>query len=188
MLDRDQISPESVRPLRRSEYDRLVQWGVFGDEQLELLYGTIVAMSPIGTAHAESVRRLLRLFSSLIDRVEVQIQLPLAASHESEPQPDVSLVPRGDYLADHPSKALLVIEVADTSLKKDRLVKAPLYASAGIPEYWIVNLIDDVIEVHRSPSRGKYREVTRHGRGEVLRPLQFADLAVRVDDDLPPRK
>ncbi len=188
MLDHDEIAPERIRPLRRSEYERLVEMGAFDGEKVELLYGRIVRMSPIGVRHIECVRRLTEmLVTALYGRASVLVQSTYAASETSAPEPDVAIIPRRTLDA-WPNDAFWIIEVADSSLDDDRKEKAPLYASALIPEYWIVNLVDDVIEVHRSPSRGRYHEVTRHERGETLHPLQFPDVAVRVDDALPPKQ
>lgn len=94
----------------------------------------------------------------------MRVQLPFAASDESEPEPDVAVVARGDYLDGHPRQAFLVVEVARTSADEDRRIKGALYASAGVPEYWLVNLAEHVVEVFREPAVGAYRQATRHGR------------------------
>jgi Uma2 family endonuclease len=142
-----------VRPLRRAEYDRLVALGVFADERLELLRGALIEMTPQRAAHASSVQRLSkRLIEGLSERAIVRVQLPLALSDDSEPEPDVAVVPPGDYWDAHPAIAWLVIEVADTSVTKDREVKQRLYAEAGIPEYWLVNLAEGQVEIYTEPS------------------------------------
>lgn len=114
----------------------------------------------------------------------MRIQQPLIAADESEPEPDVAVVPLGDYRLVHPERALLVIEIAASSLRKDRLIKAPLYAASGFLEYWIVNVNDGVFEVHRGARAGAWASVTRHERGETIAPEAFPDLAIRIADVL----
>jgi Uma2 family endonuclease len=187
MLDLADLAPERIRPLRREEYDRMVDLGLFGDERVELLAGMLVEMSPQGSRHAEAISRVSRVFFRLdLDgRAAVRIQLPLALGDLSEPEPDLAVVPAGDYAAAHPSTALLVVEVADSSIRKDQRLKGPLYAAHGLAEYWIVNLDEDVVEVRREPQAGAFARVTRHGRGESLSPLAFPDVVVQVDDLVP---
>jgi Uma2 family endonuclease len=174
---------ESHRPLRRVEFDRLVDLGAFEDERVELLAGVLVEMSPQGVEHA-GVSALLAeiLILALSGRARVRSHSPLSLSNESEPEPDVAVVPLGDYRRAHPTAAHLVIEVADSSLRKDREIKTQLYADAGIPEYWLVDWGARVIEVHRTPARGaRYSDVRVVARGETLSPLAFADVHVDVD-------
>jgi Uma2 family endonuclease len=186
MVDLESLAPERIRPIRRVEYDRMVEMGLFVDERVELLAGVLVEMSPQGTRHAEAVRRLSELFMvELKGRARISIQLPLALGDVSEPEPDLAVVPVGDYSRAHPSAALLVVEVADSSVTKDRRIKAPLYAALGVPEYWIVNLDGDVVEVLRDPAAVGFATVTTHPRGATLSPLAFPDLVVAVTDILP---
>jgi Uma2 family endonuclease len=146
-------------------------------------------MSPQGDPHRIAVRRLARVFiRGLGDRGAVDVQASYAASDMSKPEPDLVVLPPGDDLDAPPQRAWLVVEVADSSLARDRGVKARVYAAAGIPEYWIVNLVADVIEVHRQPGPEAYATVTHHERGEVLMVPGFEDIAVRVEDVLPPRR
>jgi Uma2 family endonuclease len=181
MLDASLLLPERPRPLKRTEYDRLVALGAFEDERIELLHGVLVDMSPNDPLHVSPIDRLnMILTPALLGRAIVRIQSPIVAHDESEPEPDVVVVPLGDYRKEHPASALLVIEVALSSLNKDRKVKAPLYAASGFPEYWIVNVAETAIEVHRTPSDGRYAGVTRHSIGEVLRPEAFPDVTVNV--------
>jgi Uma2 family endonuclease len=175
-------------PLTRAEYDELVRRGALDDAHVELLYGRIVSMSPIGKLHRYSVTKLARSFiEALGDRAAVHVQQPFAAPDESEPEPDIAIVAPGDYLDDHPKTAWLLIEVADSSLARDR-EKARLYAAAAVVEYWIVNLVDGVVEVHREPKGTGYGVITRHRRADVLHPVSFADLELRVADMLPPQR
>lgn len=185
MLDLSQIAPESVRLLSRVEYDKLVELGMFEDERVELLYGMVVAMTPIGPPHSGVVQRLNRLLLLALDpRAGVRVQLPLAASDGSEPEPDVAIVPPGDYDDAHPSEAYLIVEVAETSLNKDRTVKARLYAECGVPEYWVVNLIDGIIEVHTDIVRGAYARLISYRKSESIQLQRFPDVSIAVSDVL----
>jgi Uma2 family endonuclease len=181
VIDPSLLAPERVRPLRRQEYDRLVAAGCFEDEQIELLEGVLVAMSPQGTAHAYAVGQLNMLLApALVGRAIIRPQCPFAASDDSEPEPDLAVVPKANYLHEHPAGALLLIEVAESSLRKDRLIKASIYARAGVPEYWIVDINAGCIEVYRAPRDGVYAQITTHGRGETIQPQAFADVQVPV--------
>ena len=183
MLEPSLILPETPRPLKRSEYDRLVAMGAFEDERVELLYGTLVAMSPQDPGHTSPIGQLnMLLVPSLVGRALVRVQSPLVAVDESEPEPDLAIVPLGDYRSAHPDRAHLVIEVAVSSAKKDRLVKAPLYARSGFTEYWLVDVAAGRIEVYRDPSADGYRLTTAHGAGETIHVEAFADVAIRVDE------
>lgn len=183
MLDPALLETTRIRPLRRSEYDRLVDLGMFEGERLELLRGVLVEMSPQKASHAVAVQRLTHLFvARLGTRALVRIQLPLALSDDSEPEPDVAIVPLADYARAHPSSALLLVEVADDSRAKDRKLKAALYAEAGIAEYWIVDVVDAVIEVRTEPEGGVYRRVERLERDARLAPRAFPDVVLSVVD------
>ena len=176
---------EVIRPLRRVEYDQLVALGAFQDERIELLDGELVAMSPIGAAHSSTVTKLNRLLILALEgRATVLCQSPFAALEYSEPEPDFSVVPLGEYDRDHPSEAHLIIEVADSSLGKDRGRKLKLYANCGVPEYWVVNLVEACIEVHTGPLSGAYSRVEKFQRGQLLHLLAFPDVAVAVSDVL----
>ncbi len=187
MLDADQIAPERIRGLRRVEYERLVELGVFEDEKVELLCGAIVEMSPQGTRHSGVGRRVADMLSlALGRRALVSCQFPFAASDDSEPEPDVALLPRGNYDAAHPTEAHLIVEVAETSLRKDRGAKARVYAAAGVAEYWVINLVDDVIEVSSSPAVDGYAEQRIARRGERIRLVEFPDVELAVAEILGP--
>src|SRR4051812_10762587 len=134
------LASERLRPLKRVEYDRLVELGYFEDERIELLDGQLIAVSPPGPGHNDAIIKLTMLFAQAIGkRALVQVQGPFAASDDSEPQPDLAIIPSQDYSRAHPERAYLLIEVAESSLRHDRLLKAVLYARAGVAEYWIVN-------------------------------------------------
>jgi Uma2 family endonuclease len=176
------LDPGSLRPLKRVEYERLVVEGCFEHERVELLYGAIVHMNAKGPAHDGVVRRLNKLLSvSVGDRGFVRVQSAFAASDHSEPEPDIAVVsPTDDELEAHPSTALWIIEVAESSLKHDRTTKAQLYAESGVPEYWIVDLVHGLIEVYTDIVDGAYVRVMPFGPGETIRPRSFADIEVVV--------
>lgn len=172
------------------EYLGLVDRGLLDpDDRVELLEGVVTSMSPQSPRHASAIRRAVReLQRAFHNRALVTDQSPyLAAS--SVPEPDVAVVPGTpeDYDRRHPDRALLLVEVADSSLAQDRLTKSAIYAAAGVPEYWIVNLLDDVVEVLSDPAGGVFtsRRVTRPG--ELLTPLSAPDAAIQVTALLPPR-
>lgn len=179
------ISPERPRRIARAEYDRMIEMGLFQGERVELLHGVIIAMAPIAPAHASPVDLLTELLvPRLLGRARVRIQHPFLAADESEPEPDVAVVPLGDYSATHPDKAYLLIEVADSSLRKDRHLKGPLYAVSHVDEYWIVNVHARTVEVHRDPSTDGWGSVTRHDRSATLSPVAFPDVTLRIADFL----
>jgi Uma2 family endonuclease len=170
-----------LRKLRRAEYDRLVEMGWFQDERVELIDGLLVEMGPQGTRHAEVVARLNRLLMAvLLDRATVRIRSPFAIGDAAEPEPDVAVVPLADYSGRYPETAFLIIEVAESSLAKDRLVKAELYARGGVPEYWLVDLDGRAVEVYRDPRDGVYRSMTRLSEADTLKPQAFEDLSIAV--------
>lgn len=174
---------DEIRPLRRKEYDQLIQLGAFQDERIELLEGWLVEMSPIGPPHSSTVQKLNALLvPALSGRASVRIHSPFAALDDSEPEPDVAIVPLGDYDTEHPSEAYLIIEVAQSSLPRDRGIKQRIYAKSGVPEYWIVNVADKSIEVHNSPRGDGYAVQERVGHGESLVLPRFADVRVFVKE------
>lgn len=186
------LATVATRRFTVDEYYCMAEAGIFAPgERVELIEGEIIPMAAIGSRHAEWVDRLNRLFVlGLGDRATVRVQNPVHLTSVSEPEPDIVVACRrpAGYAAHHPGPedTILIVEVGDTTRALDRDVKGPLYAEAGIPEYWIVDLEEDRIDVHRRPDGGRYAEITRHGRGEVLRALAFPDLDVAVDDVLPP--
>src|SRR5207247_268717 len=171
------------------EYHRMGEAGILPeDSRIELVTGDIVVREPIGSRHAGTVNRLNRLWTSrLAERAVVQVHNPIELPKEdSEPQPDVTLLrPRADFYATaHPlaDDVLLLIEVGDTSLLLDRRVKIPLYARASIQEVWLVDLINDRVEVYHTPQGNRYGDATVIERGQRLAPLAFSDVTVAVED------
>jgi Uma2 family endonuclease len=171
------------------EYHRMGETGILAeDNRLELICGDIVFREPIGAYHAGTVRRLDRLFTSRLgDRAIVSVQNPVQFFQEdTELQPDVTLLrPRDDfYTSRHPEAAdvLLLIEVADTTLRLDRRVKTPLYARVGVPEVWLLDLTTPRLEVCREPLGDRYGSVRILARGQRVSPNAFGDLSVDVAD------
>jgi Uma2 family endonuclease len=177
------IAHARPRRMTRSEYDRLVEQGLFENERVELIGGIVVEMSPIGSRHADPIDVLNRIFvRSLGDRAVVRIQQPFVAGDDSEPEPDAALVPPGRYADRHPSQAFLIVEVAETSLDYDRETKAMLYAACGVPEYWIVDVNGRSVEIRDTPGSAAYQRVSRHAPGEIIAPRAFPDVAVPVGE------
>lgn len=173
----------------RVDYDRLVEAGVFGpSDRVELLEGEIIEMTPEKSRHAAVVdlgfEALRRAFGA---SHTIRVQHPLAVSDASEPEPDLAVVPGSarDYVDRHPVSAALVVEVSDTSLEYDRTRKSRVYAQAGIAEYWIVNIVESVLEGHRDPGVQGYRSVSRLHAGETVLPLAATGAPVAVADLLP---
>jgi Uma2 family endonuclease len=161
----------------------MVALGMFEDEKIELLYGLLVEMTPIGAPHNSAVQQLTRLLLLALDpRAAIRPQLSFAASDGSEPEPDVAIVPPGNYRDEHPSSAHLVIEVSETSLDRDRSIKAQLYAECGVPEYWVVNLIDEVVEVHTQIANDAYTAIEVRRPGETISLREFPDVTIAVAD------
>ena len=171
-----------------SEYDRMIDLGILKeDTRVELIRGEIVAKMPIGDAHIACVDRLTRLFVRAVgEDVTVSIQNPVRLA-DSEPEPDVVLkrTPHGAHGKPGPEDILLVIEVAETSLEDDRETKGPLYAENGIAEYWIVNLTDRCLEVHRNPQPGgTYADVRTLRTGDWAEVSALSGVTVAVADML----
>ena len=172
------------------EYYRLAEVGVLtATDRVQLIDGEIIDMPPIGPGHSSSAERVNTLLRSRLGAsVQVRGQNPVRLGPRAEPEPDVAVVRyRADfYRSSHPTPAdvFLVVEVADSTLAFDRDTKAPMYSRAGIAEYWIVDLVNEQILVHRDPSATGYRSVVALRRGDVVQPLAFPDLSIAVDDIL----
>ncbi len=172
----------------REQYERVVRLGGFEpDQRLELIDGEIVDMAPQNEPHAVALSLLHdALRRAYGDGYVVRIQSPVALDAGSVPEPDLAIVPGRprDFLTSHPSNAVLLVEIADTTLAYDRSTKRVLYARNGVPEYWLVNLIQGVLEVYRNPQGSDYLEHRIVKMGETLVP-SGASWAVAVADLLP---
>lgn len=173
-----------------SEYHRMIEAGILGeDDGVELVEGVIVEMAAMGSRHAACVRRLEALLNQLsAQSVTISTQCPIRLSDDSEPEPDIALLrPREDFYArEHPGPGdvLLAIGVSDTSSEYGTAVKLPLYARAGIPETWLINLTTETIEVHSQPVSGEYRRTLRAKRGETLKSEAVSGLEIAATDVL----
>jgi Uma2 family endonuclease len=168
------------RPLRRVEYERLVDSGLLADEKVELLRGFMVKRPRLDPRHASAVERLTRILVLALavpERATIRVQSPLALSDDSEPAPHLAAVPRESYKAQHPTRAFLVVEVGGHGR-----VTGPLYAESGITEYWIVDTAHERIEVHSEIVDGRYGRVTPYRRGETLVSAAYPELRIAIDE------
>ncbi len=183
-----------VRPLRftKGEYHRMAEVGLFHGRRVELIEGRLMVFSPQLPRHAAGVHRAARVLTVFFGvAFVVRSQLPLDLGAASEPEPDEAVVdgPEGSYEAAHPTTAHLIVEVSDTTLSYDRGRKASLYASVRIRDYWIINLVDGQLEVHRDPvpdatQHHGFRYSTRsvYLPGETVVPLALPGVALPVAD------
>ena len=169
------------------EYHLMGEAGILGeDDWVELIEGEIVQMAAIGTRHASSVKRLIAVFSDLDRRKAIMgAQDPIQLTERTEPQPDVVLLqPRADYYATAhpvPSEVLLLVEVADSTVDNDRNIKVPIYARSLIQEVWLVDLVENCLEVYRQPGPNGYSLMLKFWRGQQVAPLAFPEFEVSVD-------
>jgi Uma2 family endonuclease len=188
-------APLTLRRWTRAEYDRLVDLGAFDNDAIELIAGHLIVAEPQGAYHATGIGAVDdALRAALPPGFIVRAQLPVALGEDSEPEPDVAVVPgtRADYRRAHPGRPILVIEVSETSLEFDRCDKASLYARGGVPDYWIVNLVDRVVEVHRDPVGDSsapygwsYRSVAAFAPPAVVEVLALPATRISVSTLLP---
>lgn len=174
------------RPFTTEEYHRLLQAGILReDDRVELIEGEILEMSPIGSRHVAAVNRIARLFFQRFgDRAIVSVQNPVRIDSRSEPRPDLALLKPNpsDYAEALPTSqdVLLLVEIMDTSQAYDREVKLPLYAKAGIPEVWLVDLEAHRLEVYRKPTPEGFAEAQVLGPEETVAPLHFPEARLPV--------
>ena len=176
----------------RELYATATESGIFGDRRLELIEGEIIEMSPMSSKHG----LLIYLVQKVLERVFtndylVVAQTPLNLSDVSEPQPDIAVYTGSafDYLDTKPTHALLVVEVADSSLRYDRGQKASLYAKANITDYWIINLKDNTLEIYRTPVAAPtqpygygYKMVSSLKAQDTVNPLAAPDATISVGE------
>jgi Uma2 family endonuclease len=180
---------------KRSEYDRLVVLGAFQGYPVELIGGQLIVAEPQGAYHASAISRVdYAVRAVLPDGWFVRTQAPVSLDDDSEPEPDLVVVAGrpGDYDDEHPAHPALAVEVAESSLEFDRQHKGSLYARAGIQDYWIVNLVDRVLEVYRDPAPDpsaaygwRYRSVAALRSPDVVVPLAFPSTRLAAGELLP---
>lgn len=199
ILEHDVRSAESlITSLHRHLFTReqfylLGDAGVFADKRVELIEGEIVEMAPIGLPHAAVTHPLAVILEAAFGAgFTVRNQVPIALgepNRPSDPQPDIAVVVGHwrDYISREPiaSDVRLIVEIADSSLTDDRKIKGALYAASGIPEYWIVNLVDRQLEVYREPVDGRYTTTSIYAAGDSLEPLHAPGSSVAVANFMP---
>ena len=170
------------------QFHQMAESGILSEnDRLELIRGEMIDMSPIGTRHSGCVLFLTNLLAFLLaGRALINVQNPVELDETSEPQPDIALLkPRPDFYRNshpQPEDIFLLIEVADTTIKYDREVKIPLYAEANIPEVWLIDVNQEVIEVYRNPLQGVYQDVQKLVKNQVLSILSFPDVNINVSE------
>jgi len=172
----------------REAYHRMAAQGVFHPEaRVELIEGIVYDMAPQNSLHSTGVSLAAEALRVAFPGSYIRIQMPLGFGEDSEPEPDVAVVPGSprDYVNDHPSAALLVVEVADWSLLHDRRLKLPLYVAHGIPECWILNLREKVLEVYSEPAEGAYGTRRTLRAGDTVSPMSRPEVVVAVTDLMP---
>jgi Uma2 family endonuclease len=188
--------PISTKRWTRLEYERLVDLGAFQPgERLELVGGDLLVREPQRGPHATGLGLVEDALRAAFGAGwVVRLQMPIALDEESEPEPDVAVVPgtRRDYSLGHPSRPGLLVEVADSTLTLDRERKGSLYARAGVRDYWIVNLVDSVLEVYREPAPAsetpfgwRYSDVQTLRPGQSVSSLAAPNARISVSDLLP---
>lgn len=182
---------ERVQPRRwtRQEFKQLASLGFFEpDERLELVDGEIYHITPQSSWHATAITKVTRFVNRVFQQgYVVRVQTPLSLADDSSPEPDVAVIAGeiDDYRDAHPTTALLVVEVADTSLAHDRERKRRVYARAGIPEYWLVNLNDYRLEIFRNPAEDDYQYHLILGPAESIAPRTHPGHTVTVGELFP---
>jgi Uma2 family endonuclease len=179
----------------RAAYYRLAEQGWFQNQRVELINGDIYLMAAMNSPHRISInltdKTLQKVFS---EGYFVSVQCPLSIGELSDPEPNIAVIAGDirDYPEAHPSTAVLVVEVSDTTLGFDRKKKGSLYASAGVPDYWIINLNQGCLEMRRRPVEDPnapfgwtYAETKIYRKGDTVSPLERPDVVIAVEDLLP---
>lgn len=184
------IQPQPTRlRFKVDEYYKMIEFGMLKDyEKAEIIEGELIKKMPIGNRHAYIIDVLNRFFvKNVSDKVLVRIQNPVRLSDYNEPEADVTLADLRMYDGrrhPQPVEVILIVEVSDSTLKYDRDVKLSLYAEAEIPEVWIVNLVNNIVEVHQKPSVGIYQLAKIFKSGETLLSEVLPELSIAVDEIL----
>ena len=192
LLDGEIFAKEPMRwRFTVEDYYAMAEAGILSsDERFELLSGEIFAMAPIGSRHASCVDRLTNLLAAQVGlRAIARVQNPVRLNGGTETQPDLMLLqPQAEYYSSAhpgPGDVLLLIEVADTTVDSDRYHKLPIYARAGIVEFWMVNLQEDCVEVYTDPSATGYSSRSVVGVDGEVSPTAFADVSLAVGQIIP---
>lgn len=180
-------------PFTRAEYYALWEANLFRNQRVQLIRGVIVQESPMLPPHATGVRKVTKQLERVFPAgVDVRPQLPIDLGPDNEPHPDVAVVAGAvdDFATAHPKSALLIVEVAETSLYEDTTTKAELYAEAGIADYWVLDLVNRQLLVFRNPAPvaaggTAYRTHHTFGPADTVAPLAAPGATVRVADLLP---
>ncbi|MFN7640085.1 MAG: Uma2 family endonuclease [Pseudanabaena sp.] len=190
----EQEREPQIRLWSIADYHQMIEAGILDeDDRVELLEGKIVCMSPQRPFHAASVQRSSRLlFKLLSDRAEIRVQLPVILGNDSEPEPDLAVVrfDADEYSFRHPEAPdiYLLIEVADSTIAKDRNQKARIYAKNRVLEYWILDLQKRQVYVFRQPEEGVYREKLILNSDDSITMQAFPDVAIALNDMFPMHK
>lgn len=189
------VEPPQVHRWTREEYYKMAEAGLFNGRRVQLIEGQVIDMSPMGSPHATGVALVAHAMGTAFGAgYFVRVQSPIDSSNISQPEPDVAVILGGirDFRNAHPGTAALIVEVADSSLNYDRNEKSSLYAKYGIADYWLVNIQDRQLEIHRHPRQNPrkvfgfdYRDVTIHAPGTTVTPLALQQAIIQVDDLLP---
>lgn len=185
------IQTISSEPLRRhrltvDNYYKMGKAGVFKEkDRVELIEGEIIDMIPIGSNHAYTINKILNhfLMKQLSNDAIVRIQDPLRLDQYNEPEPDLTLVTNKNYFTRHPGPedTLLVVEVSDSSLNYDIDIKVPLYARHAIPEVWVIDLNDRLIQVFQQPQDGIFQQKNTFKSGAIT-PVQVSSFILNIDE------
>lgn len=179
--------PLMRKKFRTNEVYQMIRIGILPEESgWELIDGEIIQKMPTGSKHAGTVKRLNRILTNLFtDDAIISIQDPIHIDEHNEPEPDVALLkPRDDFYEENhpkPEDVLLLIEVSDSTLEYDRETKKTMYAEAGIKEFWLVNLKQDLVETYTDPANGVYYEMKIFGRGETASSKHITALSLETD-------
>jgi Uma2 family endonuclease len=190
----DRMAITTLRPITTDEYHQMIAAGIIDEgARIELILGQMYDMAAKGTRHTVATTELMgELLRLLGKRAKVRCQEPITLPNNSEPEPDlvIARLRQDNYLDSHPNPAdlILVVEVADSSLDLDKNTKANLYAAAGIQEYWIINLVDDRLEVYRQPNSAIYTEMKIISAQASISLPQFPDITIDLTAIFPPPK
>ena len=190
----EKIEP-TIHKWTKQEYYKMVEMGLFTGKHVELMEGQIIEMSPMGSLHRTAITLAAEILRNIfIGRYFISTQCPMDLGESSDPEPDIAVI-RGeirDYTHSHPTSAVLIVEIADSSLEYDRNKKGSLYARAGIEDYWIINLNSSRLEVYRNPIVDPekfygygYSSINIFTGLHSISPLAFPDSIISVADLLP---